>query len=136
MCFVTDFTYGPGARHYTQFVSQLTGRLSRDIGYRNMNADNRELAESQAEICRLFGNASRVLILWTLAEREMSVGDIASVIDASLQNTSQHLRLMKDKGILSSRREGSMVYYRIKHHHLMDGCRLLVMGQQPSLAEK
>ena len=98
-----------------------------------MDADNRKLAESQAEICRIFGNPSRVLILWTLVEREMSVGDIACVIDASLQSTSQHLRLMKDKGILTSRREGSMVYYQIRPHHLMEGCRLLVMGRQVHL---
>ena len=97
-----------------------------------MDPGNRELAENQAEICKVFGNASRVLILWTLAEREMSVGDIAGVIDASVQNTSQHLRLMKDKGILTSRREGSMVYYQIRPHHLMEGCRLLVIGRQVS----
>ena len=58
------------------------------------------LAESQAEICGVFGNTNRVLILWVLGELEMSVGEIASAIDCSLQNTSQHLRLMKDKGFI------------------------------------
>lgn len=86
------------------------------------------LAERQAEICGVFGNANRVLILWALGEQEMSVGEIASAIDCSLQNTSQHLRLMKDKNILASRREGQTIYYRIKHNELMEGCRLLLQG--------
>jgi ArsR family transcriptional regulator len=77
-----------------------------------------ESAQNQAALCGVFGNPSRVLILWTLGERELSVGDIAATIECSLQNTSQHLRLMKDKGILVSRREGNAIYYRVKR----DGC--------------
>ena len=92
------------------------------------------LAESQAEICGVFGNANRVLILWALGEREMSVGEIASAIDCSLQNTSQHLRLMKDKDILASRREGQTIYYRIKPNELMEGCRLLLQECQKPFA--
>jgi DNA-binding transcriptional ArsR family regulator len=92
------------------------------------------LAESQAEICGVFGNANRVLILWALGEREMSVGEIASAIDCSLQNTSQHLRVMKDKDILASRREAQTIYYRIKPNKLMEGCRLLLQACQKPFA--
>ena len=86
----------------------------------------REIARRQAEVCKVFGNASRVLILWALSEGEMSVSDVASAIDTSLQNTSQHLRLMKDKRILSCRREGSTVYYRINQSDLLEGCQHLL----------
>jgi ArsR family transcriptional regulator len=88
-----------------------------------------ELAKSQANICKVFGNARRVLILWTLLNGEKSVGQIADAVDTSLQNTSQHLRLMQDKGVLRSRRAGSTVYYRI-NYDLIDGCRLLAQGQR------
>jgi ArsR family transcriptional regulator len=99
-------------------------------GYQMTNEEILALAESQAEICGVFGNANRVLILWVLGEREMSVGEIASAIDCSLQNTSQHLRLMKDKDILTFRREGQTIYYRIKQNELMEGCRLLFQARQ------
>jgi ArsR family transcriptional regulator len=72
------------------------------------------------------------MILWALTNGEMSVSQIASIIDSSLQNTSQHLRLMKDKGILSCRREGNTVYYCIAHHHLMEGCRLSQLAERNS----
>ena len=88
-----------------------------------------QLAKNQANICKVFGNARRVLILWALLSGEMSVGHIADAVDTSLQNTSQHLRLMQDKGILMSRRAGSTVYYRIDTD-LMEGCRLLAQGSK------
>jgi ArsR family transcriptional regulator len=93
-----------------------------------MDAETQALAVRQASICRIFGNAKRVLILWALVAGEMPVSDIASAIDASLQNTSQHLRLMEDRGILVSRREGHNIYYAIAAHELMTNCRLLRFG--------
>ncbi|MEJ2555052.1 MAG: metalloregulator ArsR/SmtB family transcription factor [Anaerolineae bacterium] len=94
------------------------------------NTELLELAESQASICGVFGNAKRLLILWALGKHEMSVSEIASAIDCSLQNTSQHLRLMKDKDILASRREGQAIYYRIKQNEFMEGCQLLFQARQ------
>ena len=85
-----------------------------------------ELARQQAEICKVFGSVNRIMILWVLGNQEMSVGDIADALDTSLQNASQHLRLMKDRGILTSRREGQAIYYRIAGYELMEGCRILL----------
>jgi DNA-binding transcriptional ArsR family regulator len=52
----------------------------------------------------------------------MSVSDIAAAVNTSLQNTSQHLRLMKDKGILQSRRDGRSIYYRVAANELTRNC--------------
>ncbi len=73
-----------------------------------------ELAERYAELHRVLANRRRLLILWTLAGKELSVGQIAQVIGASLQSTSQHLRLMRDHAMLCSRRDGQTVYYRLQ----------------------
>ena len=93
-----------------------------------MDAELLELARQRSALCRIFGNPNRVLILWTLAERECSVSEIASAIDASPQNTSQHLHLMQDRGILESRRKGNTIYYRLVRDSLAD-CRLLFMAE-------
>jgi DNA-binding transcriptional ArsR family regulator len=77
-----------------------------------------------------------VLILWALMEQEMSVSEIAAAIEASLQNTSQHLRLMEDKGILVSYREGQKIYYGIVDHDLMKNCRLLRQVPQEKLENR
>ncbi len=91
-----------------------------------MDAELLKLAQQQSARCRIFGNPNRVLIVWTLAKGECSVGEIASAINASLQNTSQHLHLMQDRGILESRRKGNAIFYRLVRDSL-HGCHLPLM---------
>ena len=97
---------------------------------RNIDTETQEMAVRQAAICGVFGNAKRVLILWTLLDQELSVSEIAAAIQASLQTTSQHLHLMENKGLLASRREGQKIYYRIGEYDLLKDCRLLLQAPQ------
>jgi len=78
-----------------------------------MNPIEISKAQEQAEFCGILGNTHRIQILWALGDRELTVSEIAEEIDTSMQNTSQHLRLMKNKGVLQSRRDGREIYYRI-----------------------
>ena len=94
--------------------------------------DVRQLAESQAEIYRIFSHSNRVQIFWLLMENEMSVNEIAEAIDASVQNTSQHLRLMKAASILDTRRDGQTIYYRIADTDIGNYCRRIL---EKNLAE-
>lgn len=85
-----------------------------------------DLAEKQADIFSVFSNTNRILILRLLNGNELSVNDIARGIGASVQNTSQHLRLMKSKNILASRREGQTIYYQIAKNALGKYCSLII----------
>ena len=74
----------------------------------------KKLAKERAEIYQVFSNENRVLIFWNLADKyEMTVNELAEAIGSTVQNTSQHLRLMKAKNILEATRDGQMVRYRI-----------------------
>jgi DNA-binding transcriptional ArsR family regulator len=84
-----------------------------------MHKDMINLAEQQAEICKTFSNPTRILILWTLSEDELSVGEIANAVNASIQNTSHHLRIMKDRGILNARRQGQTIFYAIQDREIV-----------------
>jgi ArsR family transcriptional regulator len=81
-------------------------------------------AETQAKQYQVLTNPRRVLILRALSEREMSVGEIAAEVGTSMQNTSQHLHLMKERGILESRREGQTIYYRVTDLTLLNNLGL------------
>jgi len=94
--------------------------------------DIKQLAESQAEIYRIFSHSNRIQIFWLLMETEMSVNDIAEAIAASVQNPSQHLRLMKAADILDTRREGQTIYYRIAETDIGNYCRRIL---EKNLAE-
>jgi ArsR family transcriptional regulator len=82
--------------------------------------------DEQAEIFQLLSNASRILILKTLQTQEMSVSEIAEQIGTTLQNTSQHLRLMKDKGFVEFRRDGQTVYYQLARNPLCEKCKRIL----------
>jgi ArsR family transcriptional regulator len=95
-----------------------------------MNLELAKSAEIQADICSVFSNPKRILILWSLVAEDKSVSVIAEEIGASLQNTSQHLRLMKDKGILSSTRIGQSIIYRISDQSYSRNCLLISQVNQ------
>ena len=91
-----------------------------------MNLTLKEIAEQQAELCKLFGNASRILIVWSLSDGELPVSVIADEVGTSLQNISQHLALLKEHGIVTARRDGQTIYYRIADGELLHNCPILV----------
>lgn len=55
----------------------------------------------------------RLKILCTLSDQEISVQDIVDRVGTSQSNISQHLAILRDKGILSSRKDANRVYYKV-----------------------
>jgi len=90
-----------------------------------MNQTEIAKAQEQADFCSILGNAHRIQIIWTLGNRELTVSEISEEINTSMQNTSQHLRLMKDKGVLVSRRDGREIYYKIADSKFSKTCTIL-----------
>jgi DNA-binding transcriptional ArsR family regulator len=93
-----------------------------------MSQKSRNRIKEQAEIHQVLSNPTRLLILRSLVENEMSVGELAEKIGATMQNTSQHLRLMKDKGILEARRDGQTIFYQIAISEMGESCKQLLKG--------
>lgn len=96
----------------------------------------KELAEKQAELCKLFGNSSRILILWSLLDGELTVTEIADEVGTSLQNISQHLALLKERNVVSARRNGQTIYYRIADHEWLKNCPVMARPPQSDLPVK
>lgn len=59
----------------------------------------------------VLANPKRLMILDLLGEGPMTVTEIATALEMTLQNTSQHLRLMKEQSIVVAQRDGQMVTY-------------------------
>ncbi len=64
-----------------------------------------------AEVFKLLADPTRLQIFWTLCHGEECVMDLAAMLDSSSPAISHHLKLLKDGGIVVSRREGKEVYY-------------------------
>jgi DNA-binding transcriptional ArsR family regulator len=71
-------------------------------------------ATEAAQLLKLLANEYRLLILCRLvAEREMSVGEIAATVKLGQSALSQHLAKLRGEGIVATRREAQTIFYRI-----------------------
>jgi ArsR family transcriptional regulator len=92
---------------------------------------DKKVAEHVAEIMKAVAHPVRLQIIELLETKEMCVGDIVEAVGGKQAITSQQLNMMRDKGVLSSRRDGANVYYRIENknvikllHCIDDHCRV------------
>lgn len=76
-----------------------------------------------ADFYKLLGNATRLKILLALAQGELCVCDIAHVLGLSMAATSHQLKLLRDKGWLSMRNDGKMVYYQLNNEDLLNALK-------------
>lgn len=81
-----------------------------------MNIQSMEsAAKDVSSILKLLSNPNRLLIVCQLVEAEKSVGELARLIGASQVTVSQQLSLLKNTGVVASRREAQTIFYRLEH---------------------
>lgn len=88
-------------------------------------AELQPVFRAHAELCQALANEHRLAILHALSQGEKCVGDIAAEIGISVHNVSQHLRLLKERGLVASRKEAQTVYYSITNFKFIQACTLI-----------
>ena len=83
------------------------------------------LSSYHAEMCKVFSHPTRLEIINTLREGEVAVGEMAGKLGVSMGNLSQHLSMMKERRILTSRKEGNQVFYRVANPKMLKAFDLL-----------
>ncbi|MBQ6842930.1 MAG: helix-turn-helix transcriptional regulator, partial [Firmicutes bacterium] len=71
-----------------------------------------------AELFKMFGDSTRIKILYVLSEAELCVQDIAQLVGMNQSAISHQLRILKQSRLVRSRREGKQVYYSIADSHV------------------
>ena len=79
---------------------------------------NAELLDDLAELYKIFGDSTRIKILYTLFTEERGVGDIARLLGMTMSALSHQLRILKQARLVKPRREGKMVYYALADDHV------------------
>lgn len=72
-------------------------------------------AGEAATLLRALSNEKRLMILCQLGGREMSVGQMLPFVGLSQSALSQHLARLRDEALVSTRRDGTTIFYRIAH---------------------
>ncbi len=86
---------------------------------------NKTLFELQSEVCKTLASPKRLEIINALKEGEKTVGELVEILGVPKANVSQHLAVMRLKGILESRREGVNIYYQIANPKVVQACTLM-----------
>ncbi len=73
-----------------------------------------------AEFFKVFGDSTRVRILFALHHSELCVCDLSALLSMSQSAISHQLRILKNARLVSSRREGKVVYYSLLDDHVKD----------------
>ena len=78
-----------------------------------------------AEISRALADPKRLCVLEILSSGERSVGDLSREASCHVPNMSQHLAVLRSAGLVTSRREGSTVFYRLTDPRILEAYRLI-----------
>ncbi len=70
--------------------------------------------EARAKIAKAMAHPSRLLMLDLLQKKDMSVGQLTENVGADQSTVSKHLAILKDVGLVSVRKQGSLSYYQLK----------------------
>ena len=77
-----------------------------------------ELIFDMAELFKVFGDSTRMKIIYALLEDELCVCDIASIVQTTQSAISHQLRILKQSKLVKYRKEGKIVYYSLDDDHI------------------
>ena len=84
-----------------------------------------EISRMEADLCFAFADPTRILILYTLDEKPLDVGEIVNELQISQPSASRHLKVLRDRGLVTKTRQGTNVEYRLTDQRLIQALDLL-----------
>lgn len=92
-------------------------------------------AEQQSALFRVIGNPQRLLILWLLEERDLTVIEIALALGLTQLSASHHLRILEFHRFIHARQEKGMIYYELVDRESLLNCRIFANKPEIMLTE-
>ena len=84
-----------------------------------------EIKLLHAHVCEGLGDPKRVLILYLLATRPRNVTELAEALDIPQPTASHHLKILRERGLVLTERDGTAVYYSLADHRVIEALDIL-----------
>jgi DNA-binding transcriptional ArsR family regulator len=81
--------------------------------------------QRSAAVARALADPKRLCVLHCLARGEMSVRDLSERVGCQVPNMSQHLAVLRNSGLVLTRRDRNTIYYRLADSRIIEACELL-----------
>lgn len=92
-----------------------------------------ELTELTVALCKALSDPKRLMVLYALAAAPRSVSDLAEAVDAREANVSQHLAVLRERGLVDTERRGTSVIYSLRYPELVEAVEVLRGVQRAEL---
>lgn len=84
-----------------------------------------EVSQLEADLCSAIADPTRILILYALDEKTRNVNDLTAELGITQPNTSRHLKILRDRGLVHAARQGTSIMYAISDPRLIQALDLL-----------
>lgn len=84
-----------------------------------------EVSQLEADLCSAFSDPTRILILYALDERPRNVTELTNELGITQPTTSRHLKVLRDRGLVLTIRQGVSILYQISDKRLIQALDLL-----------
>ncbi len=84
-----------------------------------------EVSQLEADLCYALADSTRILILYALDEKPYNVTNLGLELDIPQPTTSRHLKILRERGIVQTTREGKNVVYHLMDNRLIQALNLL-----------
>jgi DNA-binding transcriptional ArsR family regulator len=90
-----------------------------------------EITQLHAQICSGLADSNRILLLYALSEQPHTVGNLAEILAVPQPTVSRHLKVLRERGLVTAAREGQTVCYHLADERVIQALDLLraVLGQ-------
>ena len=82
------------------------------------NQPDDEYLYDLSELFKIFGDSTRIKILYAMFDTELNVGDMAKILNLSQSSVSHQLRILKDAKLVKFRRDGKSIFYSLDDDHV------------------
>jgi ArsR family transcriptional regulator len=88
-------------------------------------SDLEAVRQRSAAVARALADPKRLCVLQSLADGELSVRELSGRVGCHVPNMSQHLAVLRNSGLVLTRRDGNAIYYRLADPRVLEACQLL-----------
>ena len=95
-----------------------------------------EIQLLHAQICQALADPTRILLLYQLAESPKNVTELVTALNMSQPTVSRHLKVLREQGMATTERIGTMVRYSLADHRVIEALDLMRAVLTDNLAQK
>ena len=95
-----------------------------------------EIQLLHAEVCQALADPTRIMLLYLLAEKPTSVGELATALDINQPTVSRHLKVLRERGMVKPERFGATVMYSLTDRRVIEALDLLRAVMTDNILQK